>query len=76
MKKFGPVIQLPPPRKYKDKVRWEFKIAIGGHGRNCKEALRSAAENLLSIIDDFGPNDLGAIEEFETVLIDETDVEE
>jgi hypothetical protein len=55
------------------KVNWDFKISISGYGRNCKEALIAAAENLLYQIDsDFCPGDFEKIETHEVIHVDET----
>lgn len=59
-------------KTFDKKVNWSFKIAIDGHGRNCKEALVSALENELRKIEmDYHPNDLEAIENHEVVAIDQ-----
>lgn len=58
-------------KKFKDKVRWEFKVATHGYGRNVREALIDSLESLRDGLD---KETLEAIEEHETVSIDETDI--
>lgn len=59
-------------KKFPKKVNWSFKLAIDGHGRNVKEALRAALENELYKIDsDYHPSDFKKIEMHEVVHIDE-----
>lgn len=57
-------------------VRWEFKVACHGYGKNVKTALIDAAGQLEQTARDASPNDLLAIEEYEVVTIDETDIED
>lgn len=65
-------------KKFEQRVRWEFKLSVHGHGRDCREALIAAAERLLFAArdGDFQQTEFEAIEKYETVLIDETDVDD
>jgi len=63
-------------RVFKDRVRWEFRIAVHGYGRNVEEALQAAASNLQRQVNyDFSSEDFQAIEDHELVLVDEGDTE-
>lgn len=61
-------------KKFTKKVRWEFKVAVHGYGRTCKEALADAAEHLQHQCEfDFAANDFDSIEEHETIDVLEDD---
>jgi len=61
-------------KKFALPVRWEFKIAVHGYGRNVKEALLDAASRLETQTEsDFGNSDFEAIELHEVVSVNERD---
>lgn len=62
-------------KRFNKNVRYEFKISMHGYGKNVKKALLDAVERLNDSIYDMSQNDLDAIEKFETISIDEKDVE-
>lgn len=62
-------------KKFKQKVRWEFKISMHGYGKNIKEALTKALESTLSEVEN-NEIDFLAIQNYETIDIVESDTEE
>jgi hypothetical protein len=61
-------------KKYKKKVRWDFKLACHGYGRDVKEALLDVCRSLeMQVEGDFGPGDLEKIEDHEVMGVDEQD---
>lgn len=62
-------------KKYKDKVRWDFKLACHGYGRNVKEALLDVCRSLeMQVEGDFDQGDLQKIEDHELMGVDEADI--
>lgn len=60
---------------FQKEVRWNFKIAIHGYGKDVKKALIDAAGRLENeAISDYGTSDYVAIQNHEVVSIDEDDV--
>lgn len=62
-------------KKFKNHVRWDFRIALDGNGKNCRDALRDALTRGLQNLED-GTLDVELIENHEVMHIDETDTTE
>jgi hypothetical protein len=66
-------------KKFENRVRWDFKIAIHGYGRDVREALLDACETMtfdLANRYQISKEDLDLIEEHEVVLVTESDIAE
>ena len=65
--------QLKTFKKY---VRWEFKIAVHGYGRNIRQALIDASAELARVARESDEGTLLSIQNHELILIDENDTED
>lgn len=63
-------------KKFDKKVRFEFRFAMHGYGRNTKEALLSALEIAEQTVKDMDKHDIEAVENGEIILIDEESTED
>jgi hypothetical protein len=65
-------------KKFDKNVRWNFKIAIHGYGKNVREALLEATNRLERQIEtnEFSSDDFIAIQNHEVVSIEEDDIAE
>lgn len=64
-------------KRFEKRVKWNFKLAISGYGRTCKEALMDALLNATQDQTDWAQDDsMEAIEAHEVSVIDEDDFED